>query len=246
MIIAIPSKGRPNKVKSLEALPKQHAFLFVPKSEELAYAEYNPQTRLVPVPDEIRGITPTRNFILDWCVEREIPRVVMVDDDLKKTGWIELSDETVIHHLLTPDELVEEWIKLFDLTEALDFRIWGCSTDGQPKSVYPWKPFIFHTYVTGSCMGISLHKDPDLRFDEAFIVKEDYEMCLRCIKEDGGILGARYLYWANSHWVDEGGCRDYRTQDLEQKMIDQLLAMYPNMIRRVTKGGSEFSIELEF
>jgi len=88
--------------------------------------------------------------------------------------------------------------------------------------------------------------DGRTRFDESFPVKEDYELCLRCIKEDGGILGARYLYWHNEHWTGEGGCKDYRTQAMEEKAINKLMSMYPGFIRRVTRGGAEYSINLDF
>jgi hypothetical protein len=88
--------------------------------------------------------------------------------------------------------------------------------------------------------------DGRTRFDERYAVKEDYELCLRCIKEDGGIVAARHFYWHNSHWTDEGGCKDYRTAETEKRCIDMLMKEYPGMIRQVTKGGSEYSLKLEF
>ena len=139
--------------------------------------------------------------------------------------------------------MVGEWRKFFCLTEELGYRIWGMATDGAPQSVYPWRPFIFHTYVTASCMGIL---NTGLRFDERFPVKEDYELCLRCLREDGGVLGVRYMFWHNSHWADPGGCKPYRTQAMEDDAIGRLIGMYPGLIRKVTKGGSHYSIELDF
>ena len=85
-----------------------------------------------------------------------------------------------------------------------------------------------------------------IRFDPEFPVKEDYELCLRCIKDDGGIVGARFLFWKNSHWVDDGGCKDYRTQEMEDEVIQKLMRMYPNHIKKITKGGSQYSIRLDF
>jgi hypothetical protein len=93
---------------------------------------------------------------------------------------------------------------------------------------------------------MGMFADAGLRFDESFKVKEDYELCLRCIKEDGGVLAARYLYWENEHWGTEGGCKDYRTQAMEEEAIKMLMRRYKGMIRKITRGGSEYSIELEF
>jgi len=77
-------------------------------------------------------------------------------------------------------------------------------------------------------------------------VKEDYELCLRHIKERGGIVAARYVFWQNEHWKKSGGCVDYRTQAMEADCIRRLMRMYPGMIRQVKKGGSKYSIMLDF
>lgn len=238
MLVAVPSKGRAGKVKTMEVLPA--ATLYVPENEVAEYQRFGYPV-IVGVPMDRKGITATRNWILDAT---EDPYVVFVDDDVKVQGWIHLRHQNGKHRPLTQAEWFVEWKKLFEIAEEIGFRIWGVGTDGALRSVYPWRPFIFHTYVTASCMGI--RNDTGIRFDESFPVKEDYELCLRCLKEDGGVLGARYLYWANSHWTDEGGCRSYRTQAMEDQAIQRLMQMYPGLIRRVTRGGSEYSIELDF
>jgi len=241
MLIAIPSKGRANGVKSLRQLPTS-ATLFVPATEADAYRASNPGVEVVEVPNDVHGITRTRNWILDYTDE---PRVVFVDDDLKRAGWLQaLPFRFRVVDDMPEADLLNEWCKLFDLTEQMKYRIWGVSTISAPRAVYPYKPFIWHTYVTASCMGML--NLPGFRFDERYPVKEDYELCLRCIKEDGGLVGARYLFWENSHWTDEGGCKDYRSQEMERQCTQQLIDDYPGMIRKVTRGGSEFSIHLDF
>jgi len=238
MLIAMPSKGRAGKTKSDKYITS--AVAFVPESEVKSYQRSGVRS-VVGVPQDIIGITKTRNWILDNANDEW---VVFIDDDLKKAGYHELQKFKVKYQTLTENEMVMEWVKLFDLTKELNYRIWGLATDGAPRSVYPWKPFLFHTYITASCMGIL--NNTGIRFDESFPIKEDYEMCLRCIKEDGGILGARYLHWQNEHWKGGGGCKDYRTQEMELGVIRRLIRMYPGLIRRVVRGGSEFSIELDF
>lgn len=239
MLVAIPSMGRAGQVRSLSQVPS--ATVFVPETEVESYRRVT-TAKIVGVPSTVRGITATRNWILDWA---EDPCVVFIDDDLKRAGWIEmLPFRTRYHTKLTEQQWLGEWKRLFELTQGFGYRVWGTSTESAPRGVYPYKPFLTRTYVTASCMGII--NTPALRFDESFPVKEDYELCLRCIREDGGIIGARYLFWENHHWVTDGGCKDYRTQEMEADCIRRLIARYPGMIRRVTRGGSEFSIELEF
>lgn len=239
MEIAIPSKGRAGKVPSLKVCPD--AVLYVPAFEEEAYRRAHPDTSIVPVPDDVRGITKTRNFILDHTPHNW---VVMVDDDVRRVGWVQLGDRRIIDSVAPVRDVHGEFLRLFDLTEQFGYRIWGVATQGAPRSVYPYRPFLFQSYVTASCMGI--RNDTGIRFDESFPVKEDYEIGLRCIKEDGGILAARYWFWENSHWVDEGGCKDYRTGEMELKCIERLIEKYGSFIRRVHRQGTNYSIELDF
>lgn len=241
MIIAIPSKGRPETMTSQNVI--SHSHVFVPELEADAYSAYG-RKNVVPVPQRVKGITKTRNWILDWCSKQGEKWVVMIDDDAKHVGYVELLASSAKHHKLDEETIVREFRKLFETTEDLKYRAWGCATVSATRAVYPWKPFIFHSYITGSCMGIV--NDGRTRFDESFPVKEDYELCLRLIKEDGGVLCARYFYWENQHWTTPGGCRDYRTAEMEEKAIFRLMDKYPGMIRRVSRGGSVYSIHLDF
>lgn len=238
MLVAIPSKGRAGQTPSATLIAS--ATLFVPDIEVADYRACGAR-QVVGVPGEVRGITKTRNWILDQADDR---RVVFVDDDVRAQGWVELGDSRAVHRKLDESDWLAEWAKLFDVTEQLRLRAWGVATQGATRSVYPWKPLLFHTYVTASCMG--LVNDGRTRFDESFPVKEDYELCLRLLKEDGAIVGARYLYWENEHWSTDGGCREYRTQRMEDDAIRRLIRMYPGLIRRVTRGGAGYSIELDF
>lgn len=238
MLIAIPSKGRAGKTTSNKIISS--AVFYVPEIEADDYQKVV-SNKVIGVPEAIRGITKTRNYILDTTDNK---RVVMIDDDVKTCGYRALRDGYSVHKNLSEKEFISSFERLFDITEDLKYRIWGISTNSALRAVLPFRPFIFHAYVTASCMGII--NDGKTRFDEKFQVKEDYELCLRCIKEDGGVLAARYLYWENSHWTDDGGCKDYRTQALEHNAIKMLLEMYPGMIKRVTRGGSQYSIDLSF
>ena len=155
---------------------------------------------------------------------------------------MELQPRRGKHRELTGEEWEREFWRLFEVTADMGYRVWGVATDGALRSVYPYRPFLFRSYLTASCMGV--RAESGIRFDESFQVKEDCEIGLRCILEDGGFLAARYLFWSNHHWHDEGGCHEYRTQRMERETIARLKRKYPGMLRQVTRGGSEFSIEI--
>lgn len=239
MLFAVPSKGRAGSTKTQSVL--KHCVFYVPENEVEIYNKAMPENAVIGVPLSVRGITKTRNWILK---NTDDPRVIMVDDDLKSHGWVRLLPESAKSEKLSEDEWTKICERLFDCAEDLGWKIWGVATQAATRSVYPYKPILSRSYITASFMGIV--NDGSYLFDESFPVKEDYEIGLRHVREFGGVIAARFCYWENSHWSDDGGCKDYRTGKMEAECIEKLIKMYPGMIRKVTRGGSDYSIELEF
>ncbi|HSR76311.1 MAG TPA: hypothetical protein VLN57_06970 [Xanthobacteraceae bacterium] len=235
MLIAVPSKGRAGRVTTQAVLPS--CALYVPLLEVPAYQRTGGRN-VVAVPNEVRGITATRNWILR---STEDPRVVMIDDDVKTQGWRELLERASTSHQLDEAGWLAEFRKLFELTEQLDYRIWGVATDGAGRAIYPYNPFRFRSYVTASCMG--LINDGRTYFDESYLSKEDYELCARCISEDGGVVCAQYLYWVNLHY-SAGGVQGFRTQTMEVDCIRRLRRAYPGLVRVVQRKTNDWAIEI--
>lgn len=79
-------------------------------------------------------------------------------------------------------------------------------------------------------------------FNNPILIAEDNGI----VAGHGRVLAARFVHWQNSHWGDDGGCKTYRTQEIETDCIRRLMKMYPGYIRQITRGGSGYSIELNF
>lgn len=236
MLIAIPSKNRAGLTTSQKIL-KEHGTFFVPENEVRFYRNVR---NVVGVPTSVRGITATRNWILDQASDEW---VVFVDDDVQTAGWTRLFDDHGKQIKITDEQAwVDIFVRAFDVTTQLGWKIWGLKTEAALRSVYPFKPLLFRTYVTASCMGIV--NDGSYRFDESYPVKEDYEICLRHITQYGGILGIRYCHWQNEHWTTDGGCKDYRTIGIERAAIKRLAAQYPGMIQKAKRKANAFTIAL--
>lgn len=217
--------------------------MFVPDSEVKYYKKiYN---EVVGVPDEVKGITKTRNWILKAYPGED---VVFIDDDLKRCGyWVDKSDgkEGRMFKEIGEESIwIDEFRKLFELTKSLDFKIWGLKTENSKISQHDEKPFLFKTYITASCMGIV--NDSQFYFDEDFKVKEDYEIGLRSIETHGGVLGARHIGWENQHWDTNGGCGDYRNDEMERDCINRLIKMYPKYVKTVSRKNAAYCIKLNF
>tara|TARA_R110002051_G_scaffold324860_2_gene424198 strand:- start:1547 stop:2263 length:717 start_codon:yes stop_codon:yes gene_type:complete len=236
MIIAIPSKSRAGRTTSQKVLP--NGIFYVPESEVHQYKPF--VKNVIGVPKEVKGITPTRNWILKNTKEKY---VVFIDDDVKTCGYTKLEKRKSRKIEIRSEQFWNvEFEKFFMLCEELNYKMWGVRTEASPRGCYPYKPILFRTYLTASCMG--LINDGEYYFDESYTVKEDYEICLRHIKDKGGILGIRYLHWENEHWGTEGGCKDYRTIDIERECIKKLIKQYPKMIKNAKRKNNEFCIKL--
>lgn len=69
MLIAIPSKNRAGNTTTNKILPNVGTF-FVPESEIHQYQSYI--KNVVGVPNDVRGITATRNWILKNSKEKHV------------------------------------------------------------------------------------------------------------------------------------------------------------------------------
>ena len=237
---AIPSKGRAGqKLKTVLMFPG--ATIYVPQNEVEDYRRYY-KNIVVGVPNEVKGITATRNWILKNCGQYY---VMMFDDDCKVAGYVKLNTDNVRYETIYDESTwLDEMFKLACLTEDLGYRIWGVSTTSAAQGYYGYKPFLFQSYVLGSALGII--NDGSYYFDESFKVKEDYELCLRHVAELGGIVCSRYIHFECEHWVTDGGCKDYRTHSIETDCINRLISKYPNLIRKVKRVSNTYAIELDF
>jgi hypothetical protein len=239
MLVAIPSKGRAGETSTDRVFRSKGTF-YVPESEIHLYEGRVKENKLVGVPIDVKGITATRNWILKNTKER---RVVFLDDDVKYCGYNFIRERKMKKIQIEEEDFwYNEFMKAFDVCEQLNYKIWGTRTESSPKGTYPYKPILLKTYVTASCMGMI--NDKEFYFDEEFKVKEDYEICLRHLLLKGGILGIRYLHWENDHWEKDGGCKDYRTVEMEKEAILKLINLYPNMIREANRKANKFTIKL--
>lgn len=221
-IIAVPSKGRPGKTTTHKTF--ESAVFYVPAIEAESYQNQIPN-EVVAVPDEIQGITKTRNWILK---ENQGKNVLFIDDDIREIGCFEYGQRRNLKK--EGHRLEEEFVKAFQICHELGFKIFGVEAGGSKFANHPLQPFSFKGVINGSCMGIIA--DGSYYFDERFQVKEDYEIALRHYKQIGGFLKLRHFYVRTFHWENEGGCVEYRTDQMEEKAIRLLEQRYPLMVRR--------------
>lgn len=235
-VIAIPSKGRAGLITTQSIF--ESAILYVPESEQMQYSVYKNKLELVP--NSIKGITATRNYILNHNQGRN---VFFIDDDLQYFGYVERSDFKYKVKRLTDEETALKVIdQLFEVTYQMGAKINGFFTVGNNLTNYSYNPFLFNGVCLGSCMGII--NDGTYYFNEEYEVKEDYELTLRNIKDGRPTVRTNILFMQHEHTQTKGGCRDSNRIDKEKKALKMLLSDYPNMIKEAKHRGTNFSIQL--
>ena len=235
-VIAIPSKGRAN-ICSTQKIFKS-ALFYVPESEVQQYAIHS--NNIIGVPNSVRGITATRNYILK---NNAGVNVFFIDDDLQYFGYVERSDLKYKVKRLTDESIAISVIEqLFEITYQLGAKINGFFTVGNNLSNYSWNPFLMNGVCLGSCMGII--NDGTYYFDENYEVKEDYELTLRNIKEGRPTVRTNILFMQHEHTQLSGGCKDSRRIEKEKKALKMLIKEYPGMIKKATHRGTDFALQL--
>jgi hypothetical protein len=233
--ICIPSKGRAGLITSHKLF--NTAILYVPESEVSQYKIYN--NKIIAIPNDIKGITQTRN----WILKNNSNNIFFLDDDLLYGGYIERS-ELKYKVKKIDDEFIyiEELKKLFDICYQVNSKILGLFTVGNNLTNYSFNPFLFNGICLGSCMGII--NDGTYYFDESFEVKEDYELTLRHLCDRGITVRSNILFMQHEHTQTQGGCRDSKRIEKEKKAIKKLIIKYPGMIKEAKHRGTSFSIQL--
>lgn len=234
--IAIPSKGRAGIITTTDIF--KSATLFVPDSEVVQYSIY--ENNIVGVPSSVKGITATRNYILNYYKGKN---VFFIDDDLQYFGYVERTDTKYKVKRLSDEAVaVREIGKLFEVTEQMGAKINGFFTVGNNLTNYSYNPFLFNGVCLGSCMGVI--NDGTYYFNEEYEVKEDYELTLRNIKDGRPTVRTNILFMQHEHTQMRGGCRDSNRIDKEKRAIKKLIASYPGMIKEAKHRGTQFSIQL--
>tara|TARA_R110000751_G_scaffold213421_1_gene316984 strand:+ start:54 stop:773 length:720 start_codon:yes stop_codon:yes gene_type:complete len=233
--ICIPSKGRAGLITSHKVF--KSATIFVPKNEVEQYKIYS--NEIIGVPNEIKGITATRN----WILKNTNKDVFFIDDDFQDGGYVErLTEQYTRKHITDENIYIKEIYKLFEMSYQLGSKINGFFTTNNNLTLYPFQPFLFTGVCLGSCMGVV--NDGSYYFDEDYEVKEDYELTLRHLVDKGLTVRSNVLFMQHEHTQLKGGCRDSNRIQKEKVAIKNLIKKYPNMIKEAKHRGTSFSIQL--
>lgn len=211
MKICVPSKGRAGQMTTQKVFPVDA--IYCPANEVGDYAKAYPGTNIVGVPEEIKGITPTRNFMLNDCKDKHI---IMVDDDVE---YFFVFEKLNVYK-------VDDWgrIKLlfenmFVMAEEIGTNLWGLQLATDPKFYRQYSPFSLTSICVANLFGMI---NDGQRFDERFVVKEDYDYSIMSLFKHRKILKFQKFGVKVQHLTNAGGCVSYRTREVEERAYQDL------------------------
>lgn len=226
-VILCPSRGRANNVIT-KALVKD-IVLVVNENEHEEYQDLNPELIVLSPPSGVKGITPTRSWMLS-----NFRNIFMVDDDVcnVKRNYVESGEEEKI----TDPELVNEIINYgFYVSRKIGAKMFGFRSTRNPLEYNSFKPFLFTGYYNHSHVGYL--EGHGLKFDNTFGEAEDYYMSLmQAYKNRFGFFDGRFTFVTKDNFLSHGGCCEYRTIEMMKENTLRLRELFGEavMIKRAT------------
>lgn len=203
--IIIPSKGRPNTVKTvLSILPS--ARYCIAESEVEAYGITNKNNLLVH-PDSLKGLVPKRQWILDNVTER---CVFQCDDDIYEV--VSLVGYRP-RRITDPDAIFRIIHNVAYVCDELGLKLFGYTQIPKPLYAPDNRPFAFCSIVMGA-FGII---DRELSYDMNLVTREDVDLTLQALsKYRVNLIDTRFCFNGEA-WDNPGGLQSLRSQEQEAK-----------------------------
>jgi hypothetical protein len=208
--IVIPSKGRPAEIRdgALKLFPD--AIVCVGESDAKAYPV--PHEQMLVHPDDVTGIGPLRQWILDNVQDRT---VVQVDDDMHtvycQTGFCQrkITDPSMIRAIVD---------RTARCAEEAGARIFGFGQMGNPIDYRPMRPFAVSTWV-GGLVGII---GRELRYDTSLRLRADIDFCLESLKRDRIVWVDDRFRFLHKRFTGSGGNASNRSSQRHHDEMEYL------------------------
>lgn len=230
MKIYIPTLGRTDNQVTLQNLPeklKAKTIVVVQPHEEEALRKQH--QHLLVLPENIKGIGKTRQYIIDKCHD---DRILFIDDDLK---FLKRNDESKLKPA-TPEQIKQmyNWLnaKIND-----GYGLAGISAQ-QGNHIYKTEEVTLTRIYAIYSLNIEVMKKCNIRFDELDLM-EDFNVMLRLIRHG-------FLTVLNSHYAHaqksanaKGGCSEMRNaenQSFAARKLAKLHHPYVKVVKKQSKS----------
>lgn len=227
--VVIPSYKRANMVLTTKAVA--NCSLVVPVAQVAEYEKHNPGIDVIGCPDEVMGISNTRQWIYET-----FGNVFMLDDDIKQVSRMMIPpvyerDEDM-DDKVSPEEAYEAIQHLADVARQLGAYLFGFTSAVKPRDVHPQKPFSINSYVKGTTMGMLAGSKLFFPEEKPGQTSEDHFVTLlNAYYHRYNIVDNRYAFQHVDTFKRTGGVSAYRTSDAEELAYKFLKQKFGNAVR---------------
>jgi hypothetical protein len=215
--VYIPSMSRAGKVTTHKLF--KDSYIVCPNSQVEQYKKHH--KNVIGVDDSIKGITNTRNWILDYNKDNYH---IQVDDDALSFHCFEKGK---LKKFIDVEKINNILKNQFTVCDEWGLKVWGFALAADYKFYREYTPFSTQGVIGANIIGII---DNPLRFDSRLKVKEDYDYSMQHIAKYGGALRSMKYGIDVIHLTNEGGCVSYRTKDVEMNAYEILKAKWGNKV----------------
>jgi len=199
--------------------------LVVNPEEEEEYRQHNPDTRILTVPEGMKGIAKVRR----WILESFPGKVIMLDDDLR-FYYRNVPGDWHLKYA-TP----EQTHQLFDLIWMdLNRYAHGGVSAREGNNRLPDEMQVNCRLLRMLCYNTKLFPDT-LEYDRVEVM-EDFDIQLQLLR--AGLPNFMFTKWAQGQpgTQDPGGCSTYRTGEVQRAAALRLAELHPGLVRVVEKN----------
>jgi hypothetical protein len=229
--VAIISARRPENVESMmKFMDGIEPTWYVAKGDSQDY-------KLAGAKNVVEGGTLccSRNAALDKAFKKKMT-CVQLSDDLMGLGMAinkkNVAKMETIHPFL--DEML-------DHLDQSGLKLAGINPTGNAFYFDPLKPVKTSHFIIGDFCMI---RPTDLRFDEEYQTKEDYDYTMQHIQKYGGVIRSDRLLCRFKHYTNKGGAVDIRNVRVEQESIKRLKQKWGSNIKDNPRRPNEILLKV--
>lgn len=210
--IVIPSAGRPGKVRSFSVLPPEARAITriaVPAQEMRRYRIYHEDNELLAVPESVKGIAATRQWLTERCRARFL---MQISDDV--TFFRRVEPRSVKLRAVAPTDLSEMLVAIHGYVveyghAGISFRGGNNHVDEEVKlaGARMCDVYIHDTHLLGA-LGIRWDRQP---------VMEDLDVTLQLLRRGYANPVLYEWCWNQNSSNLAGGCSTYRNAELQME-----------------------------
>lgn len=225
--VNIQTYKRVGEVDTLNLVP--HANLWAHSFEIDLYRKAYPDAVIKELPNETQGNLPrVKNFILEHEFNKGFDAVLLLDDDIKTIGWWEKRHARTIG---SEEELIDMVLRYSILASDWGAKLWGINVNPDKQVYREYSPFSTISYISSSFS--CFLKGNELKYDERFPLKEDYDMLLQQTNKYRLNLRVNKYFYVKKSAENKGGCATYRNQEKEKQQMDDLQKKWGrNLVKR--------------